>query len=250
MPTEINIKSTTIEKSLDLIKSFTEKLLGQTAEEVGLLMADKVKYFRFKNQVKILTKAKEYVKSKNINIQRIPIKILVPLLENASLEDDEKMQDKWAYMIANLADSKQNFQNHVFPYLLSQISLNEFESLSKFVMYEYFYMIDNQKFIKFNSKKNIKYKESIKKIFDRKKRAEQDGFWFDEMSDSEYSNLIRLGLLKQLPPKIIVDQDIDFVNSNETNKKSQSIDAEYDPENFGYRTTSLGIDFVLICDNK
>ncbi|MEL6772887.1 MAG: hypothetical protein AAFP18_17645 [Bacteroidota bacterium] len=36
------------------------------------------------------------------------------------------LQDKWAILLSNLVDSDQNIQNHVFPYILGQISSNEF----------------------------------------------------------------------------------------------------------------------------
>ena len=147
MTKDLNIKSSTIEKGLELIKDFVEKLLGPTIDEVGLLMSDKIKYFRFKHQVKILSKAKESVKDKGIDIKEIPTKILVPLLENSSLEENEEMQNKWAFMIGNLADSKQNLQNQVFPYLLSHISLNEFEKLSEFVQQERAYLEDHIKLL-------------------------------------------------------------------------------------------------------
>lgn len=58
-------------------------------------------------------------------------KLLTPLLEYASLEDNEKLQDKWATLLANMVDSDQNVENHVFPYLLSQVSIQEFELLEK-----------------------------------------------------------------------------------------------------------------------
>ena len=75
----LNIQSTTIEKGLDLAKDFLGKLISPTIEEIGLLAADQIKYIRFKNQVKILLKARTYVNEKNINIIEVPIKILVPL---------------------------------------------------------------------------------------------------------------------------------------------------------------------------
>src|ERR1700749_3941930 len=114
---EFNIKSSTIEKGLDLAKEFLGKLISPTIEEVGLLIADNIKYLRFKNQISILLKAQKYVAEKNVPLQEIPLKILVPLLDNASLEENEALQDKWAKMIVNLANSEKNFQNQIFPYL-------------------------------------------------------------------------------------------------------------------------------------
>jgi hypothetical protein len=99
---ELNIKSSTIEKGLELAKEFLGKLISPTVEEVGLLISENVKFLRFKNQIRILLKAKDYVEKKEINLKEIPIKILVPLLDKASLEDDETMQGRWANMLVSL----------------------------------------------------------------------------------------------------------------------------------------------------
>lgn len=87
----MEIKSSTIEKGLELAKEFLGKLVSPTVEEIGLLIADNVKFLRFKNQVRILLKAKDYVERRNIKLKAIPIKILVPLLDKASLEEDEDL---------------------------------------------------------------------------------------------------------------------------------------------------------------
>ena len=126
---EFNIKSSTIEKGLDLVKDFVDKLISPTVSEIGLLLADNVKYLCGKNQVNILLKAKAYVEKNKIDIKQVPLKILVPFLENASLEEDETLQDKWAIMLANMASSETNLHNQIFPYILSQMSIEEFNGL-------------------------------------------------------------------------------------------------------------------------
>ena len=45
------------------------------------------------------------------------------------MEENEKLQDKWATLLANMVDSNQNIENHIFPYLLSQLSVQEFDVL-------------------------------------------------------------------------------------------------------------------------
>ncbi len=252
MTKDLNIKSSTIEKGLELIKDFVEKLLGPTIDEVGLLMSDKIKYFRFKNQVKILSKAKESVKDKGIDIKEIPTKILVPLLENSSLEENEEMQNKWAFMIGNLADSKQNLQNQVFPYLLSHISLNEFEKLSEFVQQERAYLEDHIKLLEQFQKilrdeddnsTNNEY-DTLRKNVDN---VQQVGFKVDGLEGFEYSNLQRLGLLKQLPKKIQIEEVEVEINEN---IKDHSIEALYTIDDSGYRITPLGIKFLSACNEK
>jgi hypothetical protein len=249
MTKEFNIKSSTIEKGLELVKDFAEKLLGPTIEEVGLLMSDKIRYFRFKNQIKILTKAKEYVKDKNIDVKEIPTKILVPLLESASLEEDDEMQKKWAFMIGNLADSKQNLQNQIFPHLLTQISLNEFEKLLEFSELERNYMIYHIKLLDLKKEGINLFKQDYRELNRKVNKVKQEGFWIDGLEEYEYSNLERLGVLKQLPPKIIIDE-LEIEHKGYEDSEYYPIEAEYDPDDLGYRVTSLGIKFLSACEEK
>ena len=103
--------------------------LGPHGPYRGYTMAldkDSVALWRFKNQVRILNKAKACCERNNISPKAISLKLLCPLLEGAALEEDETLQDKWAILLSNMVDSEQNIQNHVFPYILSQMSSNEF----------------------------------------------------------------------------------------------------------------------------
>ncbi|EIJ36998.1 Abi-alpha family protein [Thiothrix nivea] len=126
---KIDVSSTTIEKGIDVAKSFVDKLVSPSIEELGLLVKDQISLWRFNNQIKILNKAKSICEKNQINVTAIPAKLLCPYLENASLEDDNELQDKWAILLVNMVDSKQNIQNHVFPYILSQLSKDEFNLL-------------------------------------------------------------------------------------------------------------------------
>ncbi len=131
MSNKIDITSTAIEKGIDLAKDFLDKLIIPAVEETGLLLKDKVTLWKFKNQVRILNKAKSYCEQNNISPKTISLKLLCPLLDNAALEEEEELQDKWAILLSNLVDSDQNIENHVFPYILGQISTNEFLFLEK-----------------------------------------------------------------------------------------------------------------------
>lgn len=129
MTNKIDISSTVLEKSVDMAKQFLDKLVSPAVEEVGLLLRDTVAMWKFKNQVRILNKAKEYCERNKISPKVISLKLLCPLLDGAALEEDSILQDKWAILLSNMSDSEQNIQNHVFPYILGQISSNEFAFL-------------------------------------------------------------------------------------------------------------------------
>ena len=88
---------------IDSAEKFFGKLLGDSLSETGLLLSDKIKYLRFKNQVKILNKAETLLKEKGISPKAINLKILVPLIEYSSLESSSSLQEKWAKLLANSA---------------------------------------------------------------------------------------------------------------------------------------------------
>lgn len=56
---KIDISSTAVEKGIDLVKDFLERLVGSSIEEAGLLISDNIKLRRFKNQIKMLDKAQK-----------------------------------------------------------------------------------------------------------------------------------------------------------------------------------------------
>ena len=128
---KIDITSTALEKGIDTAKNFLDKLIMPAIEETGLLLKDQVTIWKFKNQVKMLNKAKAYCEKNNISPKTVSLKLLCPLLDYSGIEEEEVLQDKWAILLSNLVDSEQNIQNHVFPYILSQISSNEFLILEK-----------------------------------------------------------------------------------------------------------------------
>lgn len=238
---EINIKSSTIEKGLELAKTFVEKLISPTAEEVGLLVSDNIRYFRFKNQIKILLKAKKYVEAKGISIKSIPPKILVPLIENASLEEDEELQDKWAKMIVNLSDSETNLQNQIFPYILSQLSLNEFKSLEE--LYESERVFLRKKTSISEREPSDFYSDEEMGVIKEIEEVEQNGFIVFSNLSYELSNLERLGLLKKTLPEVIVEPPLMMYGMFGDRYKTK-----YGTVGSTYRITELGFSFMNICE--
>jgi len=91
------------EAALKPFSNLIEKLFGGPAEELGGMWQDAVKVRRFERQLKLFTKVQRLLDEAGIEPQRVSDKISIPLLNNASLEDDESLQDKWASLLANAA---------------------------------------------------------------------------------------------------------------------------------------------------
>ena len=175
----VNIKSSTIEKGLELAKDFLGKLILPTVEEVGLLAADNVKIWRFKNQVRLLNNVETYIKKKSINPKKVPLKILLPLLEYSSLEEEPEIIKLWENLLINYIDSNKTFEISVFPKILSEISTNQAHLLKSIDVYFFTYQTEYLRIAEYDKILHVghpKYKNS----------------------PAEISNLIRLGLFKEV----------------------------------------------------
>ena len=67
---------------------------------IGIL-SDQVKFWRLSKQIDIIKAAQAKIKSSGLSKQQVPLKVLIPIIQNSSLEEDLNMQDKWANMLAN-----------------------------------------------------------------------------------------------------------------------------------------------------
>src|SRR5438093_870698 len=76
------------------------------AEELGLTLQDHVKVFRFQRQIRLLQKAREILDREGVEPRRVPLKLLAAVMDNATLEEDDSLQDMWAALLANHAMGK------------------------------------------------------------------------------------------------------------------------------------------------
>jgi hypothetical protein len=93
-------------KALENITEFFNRLAGPLATEVGEILADRTKVYRAKNWISCQEKIKQMLDEAHEVPQEIPARQFLPMLESASLEDDETLQEMWAALIASasLAD--------------------------------------------------------------------------------------------------------------------------------------------------
>lgn len=161
--------------------SFLEVLLIPPCQEVGLLAQDQVRYWRFKNQIRILNKAQDFLQKNDVSPTKVSLKTLVPLLEYGSLEEDQTMQEKWAALLAKAANPKYSYDPIVaYIEILKQLSPLEAKVLDlmfDFHAFEFQRSIDSE----------VRDDEIMKKT---------------NMSQADYyillSNLLRLNVIEEL----------------------------------------------------
>ncbi|MCH8011798.1 MAG: DUF4393 domain-containing protein [Candidatus Marinimicrobia bacterium] len=114
---------------------FLADITRQPAKELGGLLADHVRYFRFKTQLKILKKAKKFHGFFGCKPQEVPLKFIANLLDNCSWEENEDMQTRWAALLANAANQGESTTDYVtYVELLRQ--LTPIQAMCLEVMYE------------------------------------------------------------------------------------------------------------------
>lgn len=94
-------------KTTEKILTFTAKVLKEPAEQAAGIIGDRLRLFRWERQLTYLEKVNGILTERGIMITRaVPPKFALPVLENASLEEDDELQKLWAELLANAMDPK------------------------------------------------------------------------------------------------------------------------------------------------
>jgi len=83
----------------DVVKA----MLGPATAEVAERIHDEVRLYRFGRQLECLKKAEKMAIDAGFTPKAVPIKLLFPLLEGASLEENEDLHTMWAALLTNAA---------------------------------------------------------------------------------------------------------------------------------------------------
>ena len=241
---ELNYPKILMDKGEKLAKS----LFGSSVNELAGSFTDSLRLRRFKNQIDILEKAEKHIKERGLNPKNIDLKILAPLVNFISLEENPELQEIWAKLITNIVTIegrtllKQNSLD-----IISKISNEEVKILN--YIYEEFLIRREEKFKKWQksprlSKMKTKIEEfkinefsfSLHKIG---KDNSIDRFDLDLM----ISNLIVLGVIKW---EVTVDVDSAEKSDTDPDDTSLDIDISVDSNN-AIELTHLGFEFILLC---
>lgn len=81
--------------------AIVKRMLGPAADELAEMWRDQVRIYRYERQLKCVQKAERMAEAAGFTPQAVPPKILFPLLEGASFEDNEDLHTMWAALLAN-----------------------------------------------------------------------------------------------------------------------------------------------------
>src|SRR5689334_634388 len=86
-----------------LASRLRDKLLGPAATEVGQSLVDSVKVWRLRRQLRLFHEVKRMLEATTNEIKPIATRLFFPVLEAASVEDDDEMQTRWCFWQLDLA---------------------------------------------------------------------------------------------------------------------------------------------------
>lgn len=139
----------TTEKSIDAareIGGFISQYIGGPIEQAMGIWHDKLKYRRWENQIVLAQKATAFLKARGLGgpTRTLDLALAIPLLEEASLADEDALQDRWATLLANAADAKSPEVRRAYVSILAEMTTLDalvleklFEADREFVPFEH-----------------------------------------------------------------------------------------------------------------
>ena len=96
------VKSGAVDKFADLLHT----LAGPATEQIGLMLGDKAWAYRAKNLIDIVKKTERKLREAGLPVNAVPPRLLLPIVENGSVEDSETLQDMWAGLLATASQER------------------------------------------------------------------------------------------------------------------------------------------------
>ena len=172
--------------TIDAAKVFLGTVCKPALEEFGLMLSDKIRYWRYCNISKMLVKAKGKIEFANdkLTLTANP-KVALNIMDYSSMEDDETLQDMWAGLFASTCtkDGKDD-SNMIYVDMLKRLSRVEAKILQYACLHATSQLYPNE--LSIGSKFMVSFDE-IAKIAET-----SDKYIIDGCLD----HLIKIGLLR------------------------------------------------------
>ncbi len=143
-------------KTTEKILRFVSTVLKEPAEITSGIIGDRLRLFRWERQVAYTDKVNCILKARNItSTKAVMPKFALPILENASLEDDEDLQLLWARLMANAMDS-----NSELSLQMSFIEiLKNLTALDAKILYTVYKSLENQSSAEYDKVLGVRFEK-------------------------------------------------------------------------------------------
>jgi hypothetical protein len=116
-------ESQALGKALEAAKDYADVVVKGALSEFGGILSDTVGYWRLKNRVRLMLKAKQWLEEKGVQPGKLLPDVFVPLLEDGGNVEDETLADMFASLLAGHLDPSQQDEVHPsYTKVLAQLS--------------------------------------------------------------------------------------------------------------------------------
>lgn len=106
--------------AVDLLR----RLAGSAADQVGLMLSDKVWEYRANNLIKITLRVQQKLREAGLPANSVSPRLLLPIIDNCSVENNETLQEMWAGLLAT-ASQEADSMSPSFIETLKQLTPDE-----------------------------------------------------------------------------------------------------------------------------
>lgn len=92
--------------------TFVSRFIDGPLEQGFGIIEDKLKYLRWEGWVRFMDRANHLMaeRGSRMRFRPVPLNVAIPILEAASLEEDDDLQNLWARLLVNAADANSGIQ--------------------------------------------------------------------------------------------------------------------------------------------
>lgn len=124
-------------ETTEKILGFLAKVFDESIEHAVGIVSDRLKFLRWQRQVRMVDKIEQELRQhKVVKTRPVAPKFALPILENASLEEDDDLQDLWVRLMANAMDP--NFEGGL---RMAFIDIIKSLTPSDVMMLDFFYTV-------------------------------------------------------------------------------------------------------------
>jgi len=121
-----------VKQMFEPVKEIVLAVTKNPATEMGLIVGDYLRAFRMRNAFRLFNGVKKAAEENGFSVGFVKPAFFQPLLEAASLEDDESLHERWVALLANAARTDCDVEIlPCFPDILRQLTPDEARFMDK-----------------------------------------------------------------------------------------------------------------------